>query len=141
MGSRLVKTSKTYRLTRFGNLLRTKVTPGSSDGLHGQAQLLVDTGASYTILPAEVIVGLGYDLQQSQRVARFVSVSGIVIAPVVVVAWFNCLGQTIKEFPIVAHTIPSGIYFDGLLGMDFLTQCKAVISVAEAKIQFSKSKL
>ncbi len=86
----------------------------------------------------EVIVGLGYDLQQAQGLARFTGVSGIVIAPIFNVAWFNCLGQTIRNFPVVAYTIPSAIYFDGLLGMDFLTRCKAILSVAEAKIRFQK---
>jgi predicted aspartyl protease len=138
MGSRIVKTTKAYRLARFGNLFRARATVGSMSGTNGQAQLLVDTGSSYTILPTEVIVGLGYDLQQAQGMARFVGVSGVVIAPIFNVAWFNCLGQTIKNFPLVAYTIPSAIYFDGLLGMDFLTHCKAVLSVAEAKIRFQK---
>jgi predicted aspartyl protease len=140
MGSRTLKPTKAYRLTRVGNLFRARATVGSADGANGQAQLLVDTGASYTILPAEIIIGLGYDLLKPQGIARFIGVSGIVIAPVFNVAWFNCLGQTIKNFPVVAYTIPAGNYFDGLLGMDFLTQCKAMISVAEAKIRFQKPK-
>jgi aspartyl protease family protein len=108
---------------------------GGVDGILARPQLLVDTGASYPILPAEVINGLGYDLQAAQNKVRLTGVNGISIVPIVQVSWFNCLGQVIKNFPVLVHTIPTGIYADGLLGMDFLIQCKAVISVADAQIR------
>ena len=136
MGCRIVKKTKSYQLSRVGRLFRVKAAVGGLSETVARPLLLVDTGASFTILPAEVISGLGYDLQFAQEKVRLVGINGITVAPVVNLTWFSCLGQIIKDFPVLVHTIPTGIYADGLLGMDFLTQCKAVISVAEAKIRF-----
>ena len=97
---------------------------------------MVDTGASYTMLPVEGVEALGYDISHPARTVRMIAANGIVVAPVVNVDWFSCLGQRLEKFPVVAHTLPSGTMADGLLGMDFLTKCRAVISTAEAKIYF-----
>jgi aspartyl protease family protein len=106
----------------------------------GKLRLLVDTGASYTILPVEVIEKLGYDTHHPLRQVQMTSANGIVVAPLVKVSWFNCLGQLLKNFPIVAHTIPVAS-FDGVLGMDFLIRRRAVIAVAEAEIRCQQSKV
>jgi predicted aspartyl protease len=103
-------------------------------------RLLLDTGASSTILSAEAVSRMGYDPGQPFRTERLVTANGVIIAPVFRLSWFNCLGQTLKDFPVVAHSIPSGIPADGLLGMDFLSSWGAVISVADARISFKTSK-
>lgn len=125
-----------YQLSRFGNLLQAQAAIGSRGGQVGRFRLLVDTGASYTMLPVEVLETLGYDTHHPIRTVRMVAANGIIVAPVVTVAWFSCLGQRLEEFPVVAHTLPAGTKADGLLGMDVLLGCQAIISVAEAKITF-----
>lgn len=116
-----------------------RATVGSGDGDALKVRLLADTGSSYTILPVEVIEKLGYDTHHPLRQVRMVSANGIVVAPMVAVSWFNCIGQLLKDFPVVAHTMPAAA-FDGVLGMDFLTRCRAVIAVAEAEIRCQKPK-
>ena len=128
-----------YRLKRYGNLLLLRAAIGGKGNDVAVARLLVDTGSSYTILPVEVIEQMGYDLQHPVRRVLMASANGIVAAPMITVSWFNCLGQRLKNFPVVAHTIPNAT-FDGLLGMDFLTRCRAVIAVAEAEIRCQRSK-
>jgi aspartyl protease family protein len=64
-----------------------------------------------------------------------VSANGIVVAPLVTVEWLNCMGQLLKDFTVASHTIPTDI-FDGVLGMDFLIRCRAVISAADGEITF-----
>ncbi|MEG4116483.1 hypothetical protein QUA43_03185 [Microcoleus sp. N9_B4] len=56
-------------------------------------------------------------------------------APVVAVPWFNCLGERLENFPIVAYTLPATTFVDGLLGMDFLTPMQAVIYAKEGEIR------
>jgi aspartyl protease family protein len=53
--------------------------------------------------------------------------SGIVQAPIIVVPEFNCLGQKIDNFPAIAINLPFNPLVNGLLGMDFLVRCRAVI--------------
>lgn len=95
----------------------------------------MDTGSSYTTLPVQVIENLGYDTRNPERNLRITAASSIIEAPVVAVSWFNCLGTRIEDFPVVAYTLPRGTFWQGILGMDFLISCQAVISVGEASIR------
>lgn len=120
---------KSYRLYPHGkNLLRT---PAMIGGLqkknHRRLQLLVDTGASFTILPVQILKYSGYDLKHPIREENIVTGKGIIKAPVVQVSWFNCLGQTIKNFEVIAYNTPPNLRVDGVLGMDFLRYFRAVI--------------
>ncbi len=130
-----MREEKPYRLLRQGNLLLLRAAVGGTDGGVVVVRLLVDTGASYTMLPVEVVEALGCDTHHPLRTVRIVAASGIIVAPMVAVSWLHCLGQRIEDFPVVAHTLPAGTFVDGLLGMDFLGRCQAVISVEEAEIR------
>lgn len=129
---------KVYRLLRYGqNLLAVQATIGSREGGDFvRVRLLVDTGSSFTILPVKVLQNLGYDTRNPLRRQELVTGQGRIYAPVINVSWFNCVGQLIQDFEIVAHDIPPNLRIDGLLGMDFLTRFGAVISVGDAQIRF-----
>lgn len=123
-----------YQLSRYGNLLLLKAAAGGTDGSVRQFRLLVDTGSSYTVLRVNIAEALGCDLQHPLNRIRVPTGGGIIEAPVVAVTWFSCLGQRVENFSIVAHTLPATTFVDGLLGMDFLSRCRAIISVGEAQI-------
>jgi len=129
---------KVYRLLRYGqNLLAVQATVSSREGGDFvRVRLLVDTGSSFTILPVQVLQNLGYDTRNPLRRQELVTGQGRIYVPVINVSWFNCVGQLIENFEIVAHDIPPNIRIDGLLGMDFLTRFQAVISVSDAEIRF-----
>lgn len=129
---------QSYALSRINNLLLSRAAIGGDNDEVGRVRLLVDTGASYTMLPVEAIEALGYDISHPIRTVRMVAANGIVVAPVIKLTWFHCLGKRVEDFPIVVHTIPSGTMADGLLGMDFLIKCRAMISTGEAKIYFQE---
>ena len=116
-----------------------QATVGGGKRKQSKARLLVDTGSSYTILPIEALEKLGYDTHNLSRKVRLIGANGVVVAPLVTISWFNCLGQLLKNFTVAAHTIPAAS-FDGVLGMDFLTRCRAVISVGEAEIRCRQPK-
>ncbi|HLO50848.1 MAG TPA: retropepsin-like aspartic protease, partial [Kamptonema sp.] len=100
---------KTYRLSPHGqNLLRVQANIGAIEsGDFVRLRLLVDTGASFTILPIQVLEDLGYDIHNPLRRQEIFTGQGRIYAPVVSVSWFNCVGQLIENFEIVAHNIPS----------------------------------
>lgn len=115
---------KSYRLERRGRLLLLRAAVGGINGQASVLRLLLDTGSSYTMLPVEALEALGYDTHRPLRRVRMITASGIIVAPVVRVSWFHCLGQRVEDFPVAAHTLPPGTFVDGLLGMDFLLHCK-----------------
>lgn len=127
--------AKSYQLSRIGRSLLLRTAIKGNNGKVIVARLIVDTGASYTMLPVEVVEALGYDTHHPLRTIRIVAANGIVVAPLIKVSWMHCLGQQIVDFPVIAHTLPSGTYVDGLLGMDFLENCQAVIDVGEATVR------
>ena len=130
---------KVYQLSRYGNLLLTSATVGSKkQGDFFQLRLLVDTGSKYTILPVQILENLGYDLRNPIRREKLITGQGEIYPPLISVSWFNSLGQSIKNFEVAAHNLPKFARLDGLLGMDFLIGCQAVISVADAEISFQR---
>ena len=124
----------TYRLNRHGRLFSTRAAVGEVDGRSLVLRLLVDTGASHTVLPVEVLDALDYDTQHPLNRVRIVSANGVIVAPRVAVNWFHCLGQRVNEFPVVAHTLPTGTLVDGILGMDFLIRRQATIVIPKCEI-------
>lgn len=126
---------KLYRCSRYGNLLVLKAAASSTSNTVRQFRLLVDTGSTYTVLRVNILEALGCDIQNPLRRIRTSAGGGIVEAPVVAVPWFNCLGERLENFPIVAYTLPATTFVDGLLGMDFLTPMQAVIYAKEGEIR------
>ena len=125
-------------MLRYGqNLLAVQATVGSREGGDFvRVRLLVDTGSSFTILPVQVLQNLGYDTRNPLRRQELVTGQGRIYVPVINVSLFNCVGQLIENFDVVAHDIPPNLRIDGLLGMDFLTRFQAVISVGDAEIKY-----
>jgi len=134
-----VKGGKPYRVHRQGNLLILRAAVGGAGGSVVILRLLLDTGASYTMLPVEAVEALGCDTHHPLRRAHIIAANGVIVAPVVAVPWFHCLGQRIEEWPVVAHTLPPGAFVDGLLGMDFLTQFQVTIAVGGAEVRLGSS--
>ena len=134
-----MKRGRPYRLQRQGNLLILRAAVGAADGSVIVLRLLLDTGASYTMLPVEAVEALGCDTHHPLHRVRIVAANGIIVAPVVAVPWFHCLGQRLEQWPVVAHTLPPGAFVDGLLGMDFLTHFQARIAVDSAEVSLDGS--
>jgi aspartyl protease family protein len=124
-----------HQLERVGALLVTRAAVTGSNGNVLLLKLLVDTGASYTIVPVEAAERIGCDTHHATNTVRIVAANGIIISPRVTLACFTCLGVELPDFPVVAHTLPSGTYVDGLLGMDFMSRVGAVIDVAQGTMQ------
>ncbi len=110
---------KVYRLEKHGSLLMTRAFV---EGQSGKAypKLLIDTGSTYTILSQEMLESIGSSPATATQRQRIITGSGYQIAPVVLLNSFSCFGKFLKDFYILGHTLPFGVYVDGLLGMDFL---------------------
>lgn len=128
---------KAYRVLPHGqNLLKVPTRiGGTARGDYMLLRLVVDTGASFTIVPIKILKELGYDTDKPLRCQEIFTGQGRIKAPVFRVAWLNCVGQEVKNFEVAAYMIPAGLGVDGLLGMDFLTRCRAVIDVGEPEIR------
>jgi aspartyl protease family protein len=125
---------KQYALTRLRSLLGTKAAVAGPDGIR-LIRLLVDTGSSYTILPVDLLEAIGCPPANSAERVRIITGSGYLILPRLKVTWFDCLGRRTRGFKVAAHTLPMGSFFDGLFGMDFLSEANAILHVKKGSIE------
>lgn len=82
---------KEYTLKKSGALYYTKAAVKGATGIFN-VDLLIDTGATYTILPVESLVMYGYDIIASKETVRLIAASGFILAPKIKVEWIHALG-------------------------------------------------
>jgi predicted aspartyl protease len=83
-------------------------------------RLILDTGATTSLINRQILRNLGYDLTATTRSTQMVIGSGVLTAPLVVLTRFSALGQHRFGVPVIAHDLPAASTADGLLGLDFL---------------------
>jgi hypothetical protein len=82
--------------------------------------LVLDTGATKSLIKRSSLIYIGIDPDQSPQRAQIITGSAVEIVPVVVLTRFSALGQHRFGFSVVAHTMPEQAAVDGVLGLDFL---------------------
>ena len=83
-------------------------------------KMAMDTGASYTIIPIETAIAIGYDPALSKKHIEITTASGVVITTIIKVESVTCLGQEVKNLEIICHDLPAQSPVKGLLGLNFL---------------------
>jgi len=119
------------------NLIVVDAEIWSADGNYSHIiPLALDTGASTTIIPWEIIEYLGYaphTVPGSMR-KQIVTGSGIEFVPEVSVTAFQSLGKTAKFMPVYCHDLPQACFVSGLLGLNFLRGSKLTIDLKEGLV-------
>ena len=85
------------------------------------AQMVVDTGASFTVIPYEVTSVLGLHPEKSSQREEIITASGVIDAPVLEIPLFSALGVEVRNFKVLCHDLPRQSRVEGLLGVDFLS--------------------
>ena len=83
-------------------------------------QLILDTGATTSLLNDAALLTLGYDLASVTDRVQMTTGSLVTTVPRVVLTQLTALGQHRFGFPVLAHTLPVSASVHGLLGLDFL---------------------
>jgi predicted aspartyl protease len=107
---------------------------GSGDDCLKVVKLLIDTGANFTVLPPDLLIEVGCDLDNPLRRTQIAAAGGLIQVPIVEVPWFNCVGKRVAYFPVVALKLPAAVALDGLLGMDFLKMHGAILNIKQSRI-------
>ncbi len=89
--------------------------------------LLIDTGASMTVITPELAYSLGLFEQDLEDIASFQTANGETSAPVVVVGKLQIGHYTVNNLHVGVLPLASGGQLQGLLGMDFLQRFKFFI--------------
>ncbi len=123
-----------YQLQRQGNLLTLRAYVADLDGIYRNIRLLVDTGATYTVLPLRFLKKLGYEVTDTTSTIPIAAAGGILQVPLISVQRFSGLGCSMDNFAVVALGLPTNSAINGLLGMDFLVKHGAMIDTGRAEI-------
>ena len=132
--------SKCYQIIPYGiDLFKVPaVIGGAKQGLFGKLFLLIDTGASFTIISNKILEQLEYDLSKTTKKQQIITGKGITSPiPIISVSWFNCAGKIINNFELLGYDIPQSLKVDGILGMNFLVKHGAIIALNSQEIYFN----
>ena len=127
-----------YPLQRSGNLLFLRANIRGLDNRNTRVRLLLDTGATYTTLPLNVLEDVGYEFNTIDRRIDIMTASGKERVPIISIAAFNFLGETLTDFSVIGLNLPSHPLMNGLLGMDFLSKFGTTIDIKNAQITMER---
>ena len=104
---------------------------------HHQIALAIDTGASHTTIDLTALLIAGIEVKDSIRIEKLETASGIIEAYVFRVNSFTALGITkynveVCAYDFFAHNVLTE--FDGVLGVDFLSDYKICIDFIKSEI-------
>jgi len=103
-------------------------------------RLLLDTGASNTVIDLSTLLSTGFHFKDSIDKIKIETAKGIVKAEVFVVKQLESLGITQQKYAVTAYDfIGNGIIseFDGVLGLDFFENNKICIDFVNNEITIS----
>ena len=83
-------------------------------------RLLIDTGATCTMIPLKAAMATGCDPSLSTRRLPVITASAVEYPAIVTIPRLNCLGQRFVNVDVVCHDLPPQSAVDGLLGLNVL---------------------
>jgi len=99
----------------------------------------LDTGATVTVLPADILRDLGYDPAHPKLPRmRIITGSGVEYAPCVPVKRLIVGGEEIKQLDVLCHDLPAEAGVDGLLGLNVLKNFDFTVEYSSGRIHFKR---
>ena len=103
--------------------------------------VVLDTGASLTIIATDIMGRLGYDpANPALDRQRIVTGSGIEYAPRTTVRSATALGQKVASLDVLCHDLPPESGVDGLLGLNFFRQFTLTIRFRAGIIDLTRGR-
>ena len=108
-----------------------------SNGEKTTKRLVLDTGATYLLVPWEVAELLGIKPEVSEERIETVTASGVEKVPLVTIDFVRVLGHDVKKVKAIIHDLPPRSYVDGLLGLSFLRNFDLRLNFKEGYLELN----
>ena len=100
--------------------------------IHGPAgareiDVILDTGAVYTVIAWDVAKDIGYDPAVSVCRMPIITANGVIEAPLITVQSIKLADLQAQAVDVVCHDIPEIAGIEGLLGLSFLQHFRTLI--------------
>jgi predicted aspartyl protease len=103
--------------------------------------VVLDTGASITIVAVDIMARLGYDpANPTLDRHRIITGSGVEYAPCTTVRSATAIGQKVDNLEVLCHDLPPESGVDGLLGINFLKHFKLTIRFRKGIIDLTRER-
>jgi len=102
-------------------------------------KLIIDTGASITVLAPYVVQSLGIQEEDALKLMDFNTANGIVTAPVVNIEKLNIQNHVVRNLRVGVLPAFNNSNIQGLLGMNFLRQFSFFINQENLTLELSPS--
>lgn len=101
--------------------------------------VILDTGATTTILSTDILASLGYDPgNPNLRRTRIITGSGVEYSPCINIKGIIAGGEWVSDIKVLCHDLPSEAGIDGLLGLNFVKSFDLTISYSSGKLHFKR---
>jgi hypothetical protein len=100
-------------------------------------KLLLDTGATTSLINLSHLLALGFDPDQSPRRTTMTTGSTVETVPLVVLTRLSALGQHRFGVSVIAHPLPVRSGVAGLLGLDFFRGQMLTIDFRAGEVSLS----
>lgn len=97
--------------------------------------MILDTGATYTMICPEILIEVGYDLSKPKKHIAITTASSVESAPFFEIEHIETLGQGISNLEVASHTLPPRIPAEGLLGLNFLRHFRNELDFPNLQIE------
>lgn len=96
----------------------------------------LDTGATYTVIPHQVALRLGYGPESIEERVTITTASSVEEAPLVTIDEMDFLGQVAKKVKAVIHDLPPEGRVEGLIGLSYLANFDLFLGYKEGVLRF-----
>ncbi len=96
--------------------------------------ILLDTGSAATILSVDRMLEIGLKPERENIIERMFGVGGIEFVVSTQIDGLEIGGLYLGDFEIQIGTLQYGLELDGIIGLDFLIQTKAIIDLGRLEI-------
>lgn len=101
-------------------------------------RVMLDTGATYTMLSPETLMEIGYHPSQTSTKHLITTASGVELCSFIHIKALSALGHTMKNIQVYAHSLPPNLPAEGLLGLNFLRHFNLHLRFLDQVLEISK---
>jgi clan AA aspartic protease (TIGR02281 family) len=115
-------------------------------GIHGpsgvrEVDVILDTGAVYTVIAWDVAKDIGYDPAASEHRVPIVTANGVIEAPLITVQSIELADLQAEAVDVVCHDIPEIAGIEGLPGLSFLQNFRTLIDYTTGVLEITVGKV
>lgn len=99
--------------------------------------MVLDTGATYSMMPWYIAEELGYDPAGSKNRIAIQTANGQIHVPMITIESVRVMGKIVKHGDMLVHDLPESSRVDGLIGLNFLKQFKVTIDFKQGILTLS----